>query len=78
MTDLRCPNCPALYLKVYDEIIVCCPYCGGPYFKDTFREVSEEEAQVMSAYSLFVQLGIGLKDIDWETDSTPLEDYNGK
>jgi len=79
MIYLRCPNCPALFVKDYNEIIVCCPYCGEPYSKDTFREVSEEEAQVMSTYSLFVQMGINLeKDIDWGTDSTPLINHNGK
>lgn len=78
MIYLRCPNCPALFVKDYNEVIACCPYCGAPYSKDTFKVVSEEDAQVMSAYSLFVQLGIGLKDIDWETDSTSQVNHNGK
>jgi len=74
---LRCPNCPALFWKDADEIIVCCPCCGEDYFEDTFKEVSEEDARVMSAYALFVQLGIDPEEgIDWETDSTPLINFN--
>jgi len=53
---LRCPNCPALFWRDEDEIILCCPYCGEDFYEDTFVEISEEEAEVLMAEAHFLQM----------------------